>query len=110
MAFETVDFSSVRQLIAKKDVFGGRKLPLDSGEWRVHRADLERKETWWLPHERCIVEGNLQLAANLLVTAEASDHPSLIVLGDVACQNLLVDAGGTLLVTGRLVVRDLLYC
>lgn len=75
-------------------------------DWTLQSPPTIDTPVWQPDQPYQVVEGTLATDANILVRSGRHDNGALVVLGDLRCRNLMVSWGFDLVVTGSLIVEE----
>lgn len=75
-------------------------------DWTLKSPPTIDTPVWQPDLPYLVVEGSLTTDANVLVRTGRHDNGALVVLGDLRCRNLMVSWGFDLVVTGSLIVEE----
>ncbi|WNG54268.1 hypothetical protein F0U59_05315 [Archangium gephyra] len=75
-------------------------------DWALRPPPALDTPVWQPEQPYLVVDGSLTTQANVLVRTGRHDNGALIVLGDLRCRNLIVSWGFDLVVTGSLLVEE----
>jgi hypothetical protein len=75
-------------------------------DWTLKSPPTIDTPVWQPDQPYLVVEGSLTTDANVLVRTGRHDNGALVVLGDLRCRNLMVSWGFDLVVTGSLIVEE----